>query len=204
MKIIRLAFLLIIPCFISCYEKTSKTAKSNDTDYDVSYNDSMAAVEALVGDREADGKNINAFLDEYISKHPNCFNNDIQREKTGKELHPLLKEKLKNNPSFLFDIPVKFAKIQKVKASDNKGYKYLTTFTCSSLRRTGKYNISFTIITALSEEVAATLIDDKEYYIKGSFLDFTEKKSFTISKFFDDETIEIGGIFLKDPFIIPA
>ena len=39
----------------------------------------------MLEEGNADGEKINAFLDAYISRHPNCFNNDIQRKKAGKE-----------------------------------------------------------------------------------------------------------------------
>ncbi len=77
------------------------------------------------------------FLDAYISRHPNCFNNDI-RKKAGKELRSLLEKELENNPDFLSDIAVKFASMDKVKSTDNKGYKYLISFTCSSLQKNRK------------------------------------------------------------------
>ena len=127
--------LLIIPCLISCYgNKSSKTTQSNNADYDIRLNDSIAAVNAMLEEGNADGEKINAFLDAYISRHPNCFNNDIQRKKAGKELRSLLEKELENNPDFLSDIAVKFASMDKVKSTDNKGYKYLISFTCSSLQ----------------------------------------------------------------------
>ena len=157
--------LLIIPCLISCYgNKSSKTTQSNNADYDIRLNDSIAAVNAMLEEGNADGEKINAFLDAYISRHPNCFNNDIQRKKAGKELRSLLEKELENNPDFLSDIAVKFASMDKVKSTDNKGYKYLISFTCSSLQKTGKYNISFRIITALDEEEASNLIDTEVLY----------------------------------------
>ena len=205
MKITKSALIFIIPGLISCYGNASKTTNSNDTNYDILYNDSIAAVEDMLREGEEYGEKINAFLNEYISKHPDCFNNNIQREKAGKELHSLLKEKFESDPDFISDIPVEFAAIKKAKSSDNKGYKYLTSFTCSSLYRTGKYNISFSIITALSEEEASKLIDNNKYNIKGNFVDFSEKKSIKIGiNTFDEKTIEIGGIFLKEPVITPA
>ena len=198
--------LLIIPCLISCYgNKSSKTTQSNNADYDIRLNDSIAAVNARLEEGNADGEKINAFLDAYISRHPNCFNNDIQRKKAGKELRSLLEKELENNPDFLSDIAVKFASMDKVKSTDNKGYKYLISFTCSSLQKTGKYNISFRIITALDEEEASNLIDNQKYYIQGKFISLSEKESINIRlDVFDDKTIEIGSIFIKEPIVTPA
>ena len=140
-----------------------------------------------------------------MSKHPNCFNNDIQRKKAGKELRSLLEKELENSPDFLSDIAVKFASMDKVKSTDNKGYKYLISFTCSSLQKTGKYNISFRIITALDEEEASNLIDNQKYYIQGKFISLSEKESINIRlDVFDDKTIEIGSIFIKEPIVTPA
>lgn len=61
-----------------------KTTQSNNADYDIRLNDSIAAVNAMLEEGNADGEKINAFLDAYISRHPNCFNNDIQRKKQEK------------------------------------------------------------------------------------------------------------------------
>lgn len=151
------------------------------------------------------GQKINAVLDEYFTKYPNRFDNDIQREKAGKELHSILKEQLKNNPDFLSDIAVEFASIDKVKSSDNKGYKYLVSFSRSSLNNTGNYAISFKIITSLNEEDASKLKDNNKYYVKGDFIDLAEKKSLGVRlNTFDEKTIEIGGVFLKNPIITLA
>ena len=108
MKITKfVTILLIIPCLISCYgNKSSKTTQSNNADYDIRLNDSIAAVNAMLEEGNADGEKINAFLDAYMSKHPNCFNNDIQRKKAGKELRSLLEKELENSPDFLSDIAV--------------------------------------------------------------------------------------------------
>ena len=106
---------------------------------------------------------------------------------------------------FLSDIAVRFASMDKVKSTDNKGYKYLISFTCSSLQKTGKYNISFRIITALDEEEASNLIDNQKYYIQGKFISLSEKESINIRlDVFDDKTIEIGSIFIKEPIVTPA
>ena len=127
------------------------------------------------------------------------------KEKAGKELRSLLEKELENNPDFLSDIAVKFASMDKVKSTDNKGYKYLISFTCSSLQKTGKYNISFRIITALDEEEASNLIDNQKYYIQGKFISLSEKESINIRlDVFDDKTIEIGSIFIKEPIVTPA
>lgn len=91
------------------------------------------------------------------------------------------------------------------RVSHNKGYKYLISFTCSSLQKTGKYNISFRIITALDEEEASNLIDNQKYYIQGKFISLSEKESINIRlDVFDDKTIEIGSIFIKEPIVTPA
>ena len=206
MRITRFVLILAIPFAISCNRNSSKIAKSDDINDDIRYTDSIAAVEDLLMEKSREGEKINAFLDEYISKNPNWFNNTIQREKTGKELRALLEKKLKETPDFLSDIPVEFASIDKVKSTDNKGYKYLISFTRSSLDKTGKYYISFRIITAVDEEEkASSLIDNNKYYLKGEFIDFSEKKSFKISTgIFDTEVIEIGSIFIKNPVITPV
>lgn len=202
MKITKIAILLIIPCFISCSGNSSKTVKSKE---DILKADSIAAVHAMLQEMSRGGQQINTVLDEYFTKCPNSFDNDIQREKAGKELHSILKEQLKNNPDFLSDIPVEFASIDKVKSSDNKGYKYLVSFSRSSLTNTGNYAISFKIITSLNEEDASKLKDNSKYYVKGDFIDLTEKKSISIRlNAFDEKTIEIGGVFLKNPTIILA
>lgn len=202
MKITKIAILLIIPYFISCSGNPSKTVKSEEENLKA---DSIAAVHAILEEMSRGGQQINAVLDEYFTKYPNSFDNDIQREKAGKELHSILKEQLKSNPDFLSDIPVEFASIDKVKSSDNKGYKYLVSFYRSSLTNTGNYAISFKIITSLSEEDASKLKDNSKYYVKGDFIDLAEKKSISISlDVFDEKAIEIGGVFLKNPIITLA
>lgn len=203
MRITKAAILLIIPCFISCNgSNSSKTVKSEE---DILKEDSIAAVHAILQEMSEGGQKINAVFDEYFTEHPNSFNNDIQREKAGKELHSILKEQLKNNPDFLSDIAVEFASIDKVKSSDNTGYKYLVSFNRSSLNNTGNYAISFKIITSLNEEEASKLKDNHKYYVTGDFIDLAEKKTVEVRlNTFDEKTIEIGGIFLKNPIITPA
>lgn len=205
MKIAKLVFIFAIPCMVSCSGNSSKVVKCEDVSNDIRFADSIAAVEDLLMINSREGEKINAFLDEYISQHPDWFNNNIQREKTGKELHSLLKKKLKETPDFLSDIPVEFVSIDKVKSNDNTGYKYLVSFSRSVLDQTGNYYLSFKIITAVGEMQALNLIDNNKYYIQGEFIDFSEKKSFKIRKgVFDNEEIEIGSIFIKDPVITPA
>lgn len=207
MRITRIAILLIIPCFISCNANSSQTAKSETvkSKEDILKEDSIAAVDEMLQEMIRGGQQINAVLDEYFTKCPNSFDNDIQRKKAGKELHSILKEQLKNNPGFLSDIPVEFASMDKVKSSDNKGYKYLVSFYRSMITKTGNYAISFKIITSLSEEDASKLKDHSKYYIKGDFIDLAEKESVSIElDIFDDKTIKIGGIFLKNPTITLA
>lgn len=201
MKIIRSAILLIIPCFIACNGNSSKVVKTED---EIRYADSIAALDEMLEEMSQSGQKINTVLEEYFAKYPNSFDNDIQREKAGKDLHSILKEYLKNNPAFLSDIPVEFVSIDKAKSSDNNGYKYLVSFTRSSLIRTGNYAISFRIITSLNEEEASKLKDNNEYYIKGDFVDFAEKKTLSIGlNVFAEKEIEIGGIFLKNPTVTP-
>ena len=214
MKLIKYVIILIIPCLFSCNGNSNKADKSNDettensnnlSDADMRAADSIAAVQAMLAEENAGGEKINAFLDEYFSKHTNSFDNDIQRKKAGKELHALLKEKLKSDPNFLSDIPVELSSMDKAQSSDGKGYKYLISFNRSSLSRTGNYYISFKIITTLSEQDAANLKDNSKYYVKGDFVDFSEKKEFKIGlNVFKDKEIEIGGIFLKNPTVTPV
>lgn len=214
MRITRIAILLIIPCFISCNSNSPQTAKLKairsqtvksetvKSRESILKADSIAAVlqEMLRG-----GRQITVVLDEYFTKCPNCFDNDIQKEKACKELHSILKEQLKKNPGFLSDIPVEFVFMNKVKSSDNKGYKYLASFYRNTSIYTGNYAISFKIITSLSEEDASKLKDYSKYYIKGDFIDFAEKKLVRIGvDMFDKKTIEIGEIFLKNPTITLA
>ena len=58
MKITKfVTILLIIPCLISCYgNKSSKTTQSNNADYDIRLNDSIAAVNAMLEEGNADGE----------------------------------------------------------------------------------------------------------------------------------------------------
>lgn len=205
MNIAKYPIFLIMLCLISCQSNSSKKEKSSDINYDTRYTDSIAALEEILQEEKKDGEKINAFLDEYFSKHPNCFDNNIQREKAGKELRSLLMKELKNNPDFLSDIAVKFSSLDKVNSSDRKGYKYLISFNCSSLFSTGKYNISFRIITAVDEQKASNLKDNNKYYVKGEFINLSKKESIKLRlDTFDDKTIEIGDIFIKDPSITPA
>lgn len=206
MNITKYSIILTILCLTSCYSNTPKKEKSSSNlNYNTHYIDSIAALENMLLGKKENGKYINAFLDEYFSKHPNCFDNSIQRKKAGKELRSLLITKLKDNPDFLSDIAVKFTLLIEGNSTDNRGNKYLTTFERRSFTSTGKYNISFRIITALNEQEASKLIDNNKYYIKGKFVKLSKKESIDLSVYVGDKkTIEIGDIFIKDPSISPA
>ena len=104
MKITKfVTILLIIPCLISCYgNKSSKTTQSNNADYDIRLNDSIAAVNAMLEEGNADGEKINAFLDAYMSKHPNCFKLKVPKIKDINILYPLPVAAFKKPESIIF------------------------------------------------------------------------------------------------------
>ena len=88
--------------------------------------------------------------------------------------------------------------MDKVKSTDNKGYKYLISFTCSNLQKPESIIFLFRIITALDEEEASNLIDNQKYYIQGKFISLSEKESINIRlDVFDDKTIEIREYFYQ-------
>lgn len=119
--------------------------------------------------------NLSEFLDDFLGKNWENFDNEVARKKMAKNLLEQLGQKLKENPDFISDIPVQFTELM-----DKGNGKYIVKFEHSQYNNcpeiSAGFKVSFRIFSVVNEDVANKLVDKRLYCIKGKYRGLVEDK----------------------------
>lgn len=118
-------------------------------------------------------------IDSLISLFPNLYTNDVQKEKFGICMREELDKKLKEDNTFIEEIPMQFKQMLK-----KQNGKYVLKFECGEYTTDDKNLISantktqfnYGIFAEVNEDVASILEDNAIYKIKGTYEGFVDGK----------------------------
>ena len=153
-------------CMISCTQQhhTTNQNPSGTTTYKVTNVDTYTVINVI---------------DSLVSLYPNLYVNDIQKEDFCNCMRKELDKRLKNDNTFIEEIPMKFSQMRK----KNNG-KYILKFECGKYTTNDKKLIStnsnteinFAIFAEVNKDVAAMLEENAIYKIKGKYKSFVDGK----------------------------
>lgn len=122
---------------------------------------------------------VQELIDTMLSKYPNTYVNDVQKERAIKFLRQELNEKLTKDYSFLSEIPMEFRTMLKTEHD-----KYIIKFECGEyttndrrlISETSQTSIHYAIFAIVNAELASTLEDGAMYILTGEYKGFVDGK----------------------------
>ena len=122
---------------------------------------------------------VQELIDTMLSKYPNTYVNDVQKERAIKFLRQELNKKLTKDYSFLSEIPMEFRTMLKTGHD-----KYIIKFECGEyttndmrlISETSKTAINYAIFAKVNAELASTLEDGAMYILTGEYKGFVDGK----------------------------
>lgn len=161
---------------------------------------------------------LTTWLDDFLSKHSDCFDNDIKTEEAENFLAvDFLLSQLGDSIDCVTQIPVKFNDM--LKYNNNK---YLLKFVAdkytTDLKLSDKYDASLTVLAFVDKKTASQLVEGKLYFIDGSCHSYADSKHLQLpsgavfnlatpslkKSAFDGVQVDLGILLVTDLTFRPA